>query len=54
MEIKRQSIPKSDQTKIINFFKTEKNNSVSEIIKKFGYKKTTINTLLDNYLKPVL
>jgi DNA-binding MarR family transcriptional regulator len=49
----RQSIPKSDQIKIIKFYKTEKNNSVSEIIKKFGYKKTTINTLLDNYLKPV-
>jgi len=53
MGTQRQSIPKSDQNKIIHFFKTEKNNSVSEIIKKFGYKKSTINDLLDNYLKPV-
>jgi len=48
-----QEIPKSDQEKIIHFWKTKKNNSVPEIMKKFGYGSTTINKILNNYLKSI-
>ena len=48
-----QEIPISDQEKIIHFWKTERNNSVPEMIKKFGYKTTAINNILNNYLKSI-
>lgn len=49
----RKRIPNTDRIKIINFFKTEKNNTVSDLVKVFGYSKACINSLLDEHLKTV-
>jgi len=48
----RSLINELDRIKIIEFWKTNKNNTVSEIKKHFNYSKGAINNILDNHLKP--
>lgn len=44
-------IPEYDQLKIIEFWKTEKNNSINELRKNFNYSRGSINSVIDNHIK---
>jgi len=48
----KSTIPEYDQLRIIEYWKTEKNNNINDLVAKFLYKKSAINNVLDNYLKP--
>ncbi len=44
-------IPEHDQLKIIEFWKSEKKNSVNDLKKHFNYSKGSINNVIDNHIK---
>jgi predicted HTH transcriptional regulator len=44
-------ISETTKSKIIEYFKTNKNNSSPEISKKFGVSGNNVDAILNNYLK---
>ena len=47
---KKKQLSDNDMQKIINFFLTEKNNSVSRIVREFEVTKHQVSSVLDKYL----